>query len=433
MIFKKILFTFIIFSSSIIAINAQDNFSTAKAYVSEEVISSSELRKQALNVFLDCRWCDRNYIKKVIPFVNYVTNKDEADVHIFVRRQINGGGGGDYTIDFIGHDDFENINDQLKFISSVDETSDETRKARSGVISMGLMKYVARTPIGRNIKIVYENNGVPERMLNPTVEDDPWNSWMFRLRGSGSFNKDENYKSSRLNTTFSTDRITPELKIQMDVRYDNRQTYYTQTDSKSFRKNWSVKGSVIKSLGPNWAYGGRYSTSGDTYNNYDFAASVGPAIEYNFFPYEESFKHQIRVQYGVSGIYHDYTDTTTYFKTDETVFRHYLSMAIGFNQEWGSGYISLTGANYLHDFALNNLGLRANINYRIYKGLSVSFETRANLIHDQINLPKGDASEQDVLTRQIALRTGYSYSFECGLTYSFGSIYNNVVNTRFGN
>jgi len=73
------------------------------------------------------------------------------------------------------------------------------------------------------------------------------------------------------------------------------------------------------------------------------------------------------------------------------------------------------------------------MNYRIYKGLSVNFEVRANLIHDQLNLPKGDASEQDVYTRQIALKTGYSYSFQVGLSYSFGSIYNNVVNTRFGN
>ena len=129
----------------------------------------------------------------------------------------------------------------------------------------------------------------------------------------------------------------------------------------------------------------------------------------------------------------NYTDTTTYFKTEETLLRHSISIAAGFNQPWGSGYLSITGANYMHDFALNNLGIRGRMNWRIYKGLSVNFDTEASLIHDQINLPKGDASEQDVLTRQRALKTGYLYSFEVGFSYSFGSIYNNVVNTRFGN
>lgn len=430
---KKIIIPFVLVFAIAHNISAQDKYLSVSENVSAKTISSGELRKQAINVFLDCRWCDQTYIKKIIPYVNYVRNKDEADVHIFVRREINGGGGGDYTIDFIGHGEFEGIDESLKFISPVDETADETRRARSGIIAMGLMQYVARTPIGRNIKIEFEDKDVPDRLLNPNVENDPWDSWMFRLRGSGSFNQDENYKSSKLNTTFSADRVTPDLKITFDARYDNRQTYYTQTDSKSYRQNWSINGTIVKSIAERLALGVRYSTSGDTYNNYDFAASAGPAIEYNFFPYEESFKHSFRVQYGVSGIYHDYSDTTTYFDTEGLYLRHYLSASIGFNKEWGSGYLSVTGANYLHDFNLNNLSVRGNINYRIYKGLSVNFETRASLIHDQINLPKGDASEQDVLTRQIALKTGYSFSFEFGLSYSFGSIYNNVVNTRFGN
>ena len=430
---KKTVILSILLITLILNSSAQDKYLSASEKVSKDVISSGELRKQALNVFLDCRWCDHTYIKKTIPYVNYVRNKDEADVHIFVRRQINGGGGGEYLINFIGHGDFEGINEELKFVSPVDETADETRKARSGIIAMGLMQYVARTPIGRNIKIEFEDGDIPGRIMNPTVENDSWDSWMFRLRGSGSFNQDENYKSSNINTTFSADRITEELKITFDARYENRQTYYTQTDSKSYRQNWSLNGTIVKSIADRWALGGRYSTSGDTYNNYDFSASAGPAIEYNFFPYEESFQHSFRVQYGVSGIYHDYSDTTTYFDTEGLYLRHYLSASIGFNKEWGSGYLSVTGANYLHDFNLNNLGIRGDINYRIYKGLSVNFETRASLIHDQINLPKGDASEQDVLTRQIALKTGYSFSFEFGLSYSFGSIYNNVVNTRFGN
>ncbi|MFO7851588.1 MAG: hypothetical protein ACQERS_05880 [Bacteroidota bacterium] len=393
-------------------------------------------RQEALNVFLDCRWCDRDYIKQTIPFVNYVNNKDEADVHILVRRRSTGGGGSEYTLDFIGQGEFADIQENMMFFSPVNETADETRRARTNVIAMGLMKFVARTPISRNIRITYEENGDPRegnRKLEGNLQNDPWNSWMFRLSGSGEFDKDQNYETLRTSSSLSADRVTPDLKMEFDMRYSYRQTIYTSTEDKYFRKNWNVRSLLVKSLGHHWSVGGRTSISSDTYNNYKLGVNLGPAIEYNLFPYEESFKRQFRIQYGINGHYNNYNDTTTYFKTSEFLLRHYLSMSLGFNQPWGSGYVSMTWANYLHDFSENNLGLRSRIYYRIYKGLSLNVQARANLIHDQRNLPKGDATEQEVLTRQRALKTSYSYSFEIGLTYSFGSIYNNVVNPRFGN
>jgi len=421
---------FILFSYSAIC---QDVNNSIKPPDKDE---TGNLHSEALNVFLDCRWCDRNYIKQTIPFVNYVNNKDEADVHILVRRRVTGGGGGEYTIDFIGQAEFSDIQDKMMFFSPINETADETRRARSNVIAMGLMKFVARTPMSRNIHITYEDEGLDEtenNRLQGNIQDDPWNSWMFRLSGSGEFDKDQNYETARASTSLSADRVTPDLKMEFDLRYSYRQTKYASTNSKSYRENWSIQSLLVKSLGGQWSAGGRVSIASDTYNNYRLATNIGPAIEYNLFPYEESFSRQFRIQYGINALYNVYNDTTTFFKTNEFLLRHYLSASLGFNQQWGSGYLSMTWANYLQDFSQNNLGLRANIYYRIYKGLSVRLETRANLIHDQRNLVKGDATEQEVLTRQRALKTSYSYSFELGLTYSFGSIYNNVVNPRFGN
>ena len=54
-------------------------------------------------------------------------------------------------------------------------------------------------------------------------------------------------------------------------------------------------------------------------------------------------------------------------------------------------------------------------------------------IRDQINLRKGSASPEEVLLRQRQLATGFSYFFGFGVSYRFGSIYNNVVNPRFRN
>lgn len=43
------------------------------------------------------------------------------------------------------------------------------------------------------------------------------------------------------------------------------------------------------------------------------------------------------------------------------------------------------------------------------------------------------ASTEEILVRQRELATGYQYEVGFGVSYSFGSIFNNVVNPRFRN
>jgi len=53
-------------------------------------------------------------------------------------------------------------------------------------------------------------------------------------------------------------------------------------------------------------------------------------------------------------------------------------------------------------------------------------------IHNQISLPKGGATLEEILLNRKILATNYSYSMSIGFSYTFGSIYSNVVNPRFG-
>ena len=48
------------------------------------------MRESALKVFLDCQYCDREYIKREIPFVNYVRDRKEAQVHILITIRATG-------------------------------------------------------------------------------------------------------------------------------------------------------------------------------------------------------------------------------------------------------------------------------------------------------------------------------------------------------
>jgi hypothetical protein len=46
-------------------------------------------------------------------------------------------------------------------------------------------------------------------------------------------------------------------------------------------------------------------------------------------------------------------------------------------------------------------------------------------------LRQADASEEEVLLQLRQLATSYSYYVSFGISYRFGSPFNNVVNTRF--
>jgi hypothetical protein len=47
-------------------------------------------------------------------------------------------------------------------------------------------------------------------------------------------------------------------------------------------------------------------------------------------------------------------------------------------------------------------------------------------------LEKQGATAEEILLRQKQLNTAYELAGNIGITYTFGSIYNNVVNPRFG-
>ena len=57
---------------------------------------------EALCVFLDCQGCDFDYLRTELPFVNYVRDRRDAQVHVLITREQTGGGGRAITIDFVG-------------------------------------------------------------------------------------------------------------------------------------------------------------------------------------------------------------------------------------------------------------------------------------------------------------------------------------------
>ncbi len=63
----------------------------------EASVDSVNRREDAVRIFIDCNHCDMNYIRREIPYVNYVRDVKEAQVYILETEQRTGSGGEEFT------------------------------------------------------------------------------------------------------------------------------------------------------------------------------------------------------------------------------------------------------------------------------------------------------------------------------------------------
>jgi len=201
---------------------------------------------------------------------------------------------------------------------------------------------------------------------------------------------------------------------------------------KSVNNGQSFNSLIVRSLSDHWSTGGSLEVESSTFNNYKLKITAMPGIEYDIFPYSESTRRQLRLLYRGGYIYQSYMDTTIYNKLEEHLWGQRLSAAYQVLQKWGSIDVSVDWFNYLHDWSKNNLSLNGSFSVRIAKGLNIQMGGGASLIHDQLSLVKGGATREEILLKRKVLATQYMYFTYFGLSYTFGSIYNNVVNPRFG-
>jgi hypothetical protein len=394
----------------------------------------------ALRVFLDCpnSFCDFDYYRTEITFVNWVRDRQFAQVHILVTSQATGGGQ-EYTLGFIGLERFAGTEDTLHYVSHTGDTQDDVRKGLGQVLRLGLVRFAARTPVAPRIEITYSAPvGVAAQV------HDPWNYWVFNVRVSSNFYGEHSYKNTYMSAGLSASRITEAWKIDLSTNqsyqqndylvpvYDSTGTLIREDLSRNITRSYGGDLLVVRSMGPHWSAGALGSVFSSTYSNQDLTLKFGPAVEFNIFPYSQSTRKLLTLRYNLSLASFNYRDTTIFNRLSETRATQSLTVSLDVKQPWGSAGLSVEASNYLYDFSKNHLQIFGNGSFRLFKGLSFDFFSFVSLIHDQLSIQKGGATPQEVLLRRRQLATSYSYQGFVGLRYTFGSKFANVVNPRFG-
>jgi hypothetical protein len=386
-------------------------------------------RDKAVRVFFDCNWCDNDFIRKELTYVNYMRDRKDAQVHILVTSEYTGAGGLKQTFYFIGQHEYASQADTLSLYMKADATDDERRIKQLHLLKLGLVRYVAKTPYADMLQVSFLETGADEDV------SDKWDSWFFEINAETYLNGEQSYKFHNLWSSVNAQRVTEELKVSFWLSYDYSENKFSFNDTTilSTTNNKRFHHYLVKSINDHWSVGYELFMMSSLYQNMDLNIRLTPAIEYNIFPYSQSNRKQLRINYTAGPRFFNYIDPTIYDMEQELLFGQKLGVAVEFRQKWGSINTSVEGSNYFHDFNLKRLEMFSMINLRLYKGLSLRMYGRVSMVHDQINLPKGDVSKEDVLLRRKQLESQYNYWGSIGLSYSFGSIFNNVVNPRFGN
>jgi hypothetical protein len=385
-----------------------------------------------LRVFLDCDECDSTYLRTEITFVDYMRDRSDADVHLLVTTQSTGGGGTSWTLKYIGQNAHAGHDHVVTFTTPQSATSDTRRKEMARVLKIGLVAYASGTPAIDSLNVTYTK---PTTTATTTKKKDPWNFWVFRLSANGNLGGEESTSNKSYRFNGSANRTTEDWKISISANRSENRSNYDLGDGEIFKSkssSWSSSALVGKSAGPRFSYGARSSASGSTYSNQDLTFSLMPMAEFDVFPYKESTRRSLVFSYAAGLAYYNYQQTTIFDKDTEAVPQHSLGASLNLRQPWGSLYASANFSQQLVKLERNRLGLYGSADVRIFKGLSFNIYGDYSRIRDQINLKKGEASTEDVLLRLRQLQSGYSYYSGFGLSYSFGSIFNSIVNPRFG-
>jgi hypothetical protein len=79
-------------------------------------------------------------------------------------------------------------------------------------------------------------------------------------------------------------------------------------------RDLNASGILVKSLTQHWSLGLLGSAGANTFQNFALKTRVAPGIEYDIYPYSESTRRMLTLQYTIGYDLHHYREETVYGK-----------------------------------------------------------------------------------------------------------------------
>ena len=401
------------------------------------VSNAQDTPQVKLKVFIDCRGgCDTRYLRSEINILDFVTDRTAADLHVLMTSQHVGSGGRNYQLNFYGQNAYQKYIDTLYFTTKPNASASQVRESLLQYLMLGFVPLIAKTSYGPGVKISLKNKK-NENDAAATSTKDNWNYWVYNVGVSGQFNADQVYNTNIISSNVSAHRVTDKLKLHFSAHgglYNTTYTYPSGDTTISYNvrnREYSFYHYLVKSITNHWSIGYQASFTNNTFTNIQRKVYIKPSIEYNIFNVKDVNSRSLVIRYGVDFNNFRYFDTTIFNKIAETLYGQKLSVTLNLNKKWGAINTGIFYRNFLKDRKLNSMGISSHADIRITGALSFYIHINAGMVHDQINLVRSGATEQEVLTRKRQVASNFNYNTSFGVNFRFGSILNNFVNPRF--
>jgi hypothetical protein len=293
---------------------------------------------------------------------------------------------------------------------------------------MGLMPYLALNNQQEFVTFDYTNI---EKLVQQST--DKWKNWVYTIQGNSDLNSNSTATVINGSGSVSAAHITDKWKERITIGLTINNSNF-ETTTYAYTANTVIKnlGSLfVKSLSDHWSAGIEPAFYSSTYSNVKAQYSLTPGIEYDIFPYAESVNHLFTLKYRVQPLYNTYIDSTVFNKTKEINFNQLLDATYTRIDKWGNLSLTFTASNYLNHPKAYRADMNALLNFHVTKGLFFNLTGNFSVINNQLSLSKANLKPEDIVLQQKEIATSTSYGFTAGFTFTFGSIYNNVVNPRF--
>lgn len=421
-----------------IALMAVGNLIGAPALLAQDT-GGDQVQSEAPRIFFDCRGpqCDNTYHRTEIPWVTWVRDQRDAELHLIMTSQSTGANGREYLLDATGREAYADYEDQSTYRSLPTDTQRERLDGVSHSLGLAFARFAEYAGFRGIVSLQASRSGTGDRALGLVSSEqveDRWNLWVLRVIGNGNFNGEEKRVTRRFLGGLTVSRVTPTWKQSYGgfVNYNFQRTRFSDGDKFVDRRtDWNFNSTAIYSLAEFWSVGFTTRAERDTRENQELTVQFRPALEYSLFPYDEATRRSITAFYEVGPVYFNYMELTADELLEETRFRQSLTFEVSQRQTWGDVSASVEGSHYLHDFDRNNLDVGGRVSLRITRGLNLNLSGSYELVADQLYLPFEDLSDEELLTGVRRAATDKEYRFSIGFSYQFGSIFNNVVNNRF--
>lgn len=394
-----------------------------------QVLSQKTDTQELIKVRVDCRGCNNNFIRQNIRSVSHVRDQALADVYVLINQTFTPASRL-FNISLQGLNEFEGINNHFEHPITRTQTSQEQNEELVHVLRIALAPYLLHRMSDALTLEIASDSG---KSHTPEEEVDKWRNWIFSIAGRFNLNEQDTRKQSSVTLRFDGDKVTENWRVRLDGRFRRNILKISEEGQEPFSsrvENEFIGGSVVKSLSNHWSAGVFSSFFSNTADNLNSRVNTSLALEYNFFDYQEVLTREMTIAYRVGMNWQEYQDPTIFDRLEDSFGSQSLAIEIRFRRNWGNFFSTIRGSHFLHNFKRNRLSIDNSASVRVWKGLTVQLNAEFNIIRDQINLPKGEASLEDVILQQRAIAKSYDLFVGTGINYTFGSIFNNILNTR---